>query len=110
MGLQGWDIFVEFGEIKGKGNDAEMAMETFAEPEYYKTTLTVDLSRLHEIDINTYVRHEFLHTILWLYTHAAEELCVKKAQGTVLKLEERVVSDLERMPLWEMLYKMRKKQ
>ena len=98
MGLQDWDIKFTWAPV-GKS----YVMETSAEPEYYKATITVDLPNLDPAHLPSYLRHELLHIILWQYTEAAEAFALKRTKTTLRKLEERMVSDLERMPLWENL-------
>jgi hypothetical protein len=102
MGMESWDIIVHFGEIKG----SDMAMQTVAEPQYYKIMLDVDLDALHEVEIDTYVRHEFIHAFVWLYSNLVENLLGKRHAEAVREIEERVTTDMER---WPLLYKMRKK-
>lgn len=98
MGLGSWEIKIDWHSVEGT-----FTMETTAEPEYYKVTISIDLPKLEYEDIDAYLRHELLHAILWQYTETAEALALKKAKSTIRKLEERTVSDLERMPLWDKL-------
>lgn len=105
MDLNKWIIKVEYVEI-----DEDCGMETSCQPQYYKATIGVDLAFLDSSNkqreaIDEYVRHELLHVVLWIYTALAEDLSLKKGKGAIRKMEERVVSDLERMPLWDKLYK-----
>jgi hypothetical protein len=104
LGLEGWDIIVSFEEVEGN-----MCMQTSAEPEYYKVSIDVDLRGLNDSDIDLYVRHELLHAVLWMYTHLAENLAGRKNRKLIRGMEERLVTDLERMPFWEILYKARRK-
>jgi hypothetical protein len=98
MGLDAWDIKILWTAIPG-----QYAMQTNAEPEYYKATIEVDLDDLKPEAISSYIRHELFHIILWQYTEAATSFALKRTKTTLNRLEERTVSDLERMPLWESL-------
>jgi hypothetical protein len=105
MGMVDWDIVVTFGEIPDTKDKKGVAMQTVAEPQYYKISLDIDLDSLHESDIHTYVRHEFLHALVWLYSNLVEQLLPKRTAEAVREIEERVTTDLENMPLWEILYR-----
>jgi hypothetical protein len=96
MGLDSWTIKLFWRPV---GDHKIMA--TSAEPEYYQASIDIDLEDLDIEHLSEYVRHELLHVLLWQYTETAESLVLKKAKGTIRKLEERTVSDLERMPLWD---------
>ncbi len=105
FGMQGWDIVITFKEVEG-----DMCMETVAEPEYYKTMIDVDLRGLVESDIDLYVRHELLHAILWMYTNLAESLAPSRHKKLLGGMEERLVTDIERMPFWDILYKAKRRK
>lgn len=104
LGLDRWDIGVGWRKVDG-GN---YAMECEAEWEYYKADIFIDLSRAVEGKIkylDEYIRHELLHAIVWPLGQMAEKLALgsEGIQGIATMLEERVVSDLERAPFWDLL-------
>jgi len=97
MGLDHWNIKIQWVSV-----DEKFVMETEVQPEYYKATISIDLPELKLPYLNEYIRHECFHIILWQYTETAETLApTKKSKAVIRKLEERTVSDLERMPLWD---------
>ena len=97
MGLSAWTIKLSWIPVPD-----HKVMASSAEPEYYQASVDVDLADLDEY-LSDYVRHELFHVILWQYTQASYSLAFKRARTTLNRLEERTVSDLERMPLWETL-------
>ncbi len=99
LGLSNWTIYVKWKPV-----DGEYAMETDAKPEYYTAYVHVDLNELKPQFVDEYVRHELFHVRLWAYTATVEDLAHKKAFEHIRKAEESLVSDLERMPLWDELY------
>jgi hypothetical protein len=95
MGLIGWNIRLQWTPVGDR-----KVMATTAEPEYYQATIDVDLNDVDIEYLDEYIRHELFHIILWQYTEAALAFTLKRTRTTINKLEERTVSDLERMPLW----------
>ena len=96
LGLDRWWITV-------KWKNCDKTMETVAEPEYLQAEIAVDLTKLKEEDIDEYTRHELFHVLLWLYTSIAE-IGKGGTEHAVLRLiEERTVTEFEKMPLWEKL-------
>lgn len=100
MGLGGWNISLNWLTL---GDDR--VMQTNVQPEYYRAVIDVDLTCLAEKPqhMPSTVRHELFHVIIWQYTEFAEALALKSTNLLLRKLEERTVSDLSRMPLWDSL-------
>jgi hypothetical protein len=96
-----WYITVEFDTVEGE------AAETEASPEYRKAIITVDPHQMEDQleYLDKYIRHEICHILLWNYFSIAEELCYKRTEGALRKLEEQLVYLLEHMPCWERFYK-----
>jgi len=99
LGLTDWTIKVFWKPVED-----HYVMETVAQPEYYKAHISVDLPELEREHIAEYVRHELFHVLMWHYTEAINSFLHEDYVPHVEKLEERVVSDLERLPLWEKIY------
>ena len=96
LGLTQWWITVTWGPC-------DAVMSTFCEPEYYEADITVDLTKLPAQYVDEYARHELFHVLVWMYTSVAEGLATVREKAILRKLEERMVSDLEQMPIWENL-------
>ena len=105
LGLEHWDIKVHLKEICE--TDATTAADCGAEPEYYAADVTFYLAILAERPVEElpgFVRHELLHVWLWPLATMANDLTENKFEKVVMRLDERVTSDLERMPVWDLLW------
>lgn len=101
MLVDDWYITLDFTSVEDE------AMQTLAKPEYRSATIEIDAEQLQDQPecIAHYVRHEIIHVLLWSYFSIAEELCYKRTEGALEKLEEQMVYLVEHMPLWPILYK-----
>jgi hypothetical protein len=104
MGLEDWYGHVIFKKVEEE--DGGDTMETECWPHYRKFELTVDLESVavKKEYINHYVRHEFIHVLIWGFFDIAGELCYKRTEGALRKLEENTIYALEHMPLWDLVY------
>lgn len=92
VGLDRWDITVVF--------DTEPAgASCSANPEYYEATLTFDVEVIEEDDIDAYVLHELMHCHTWMLSDLLGQIPPPLA-SIVEKLDERLCSDLARMPIF----------
>ena len=104
MGLDDWYGKIVFAPVEDE--DGGDIMETECHPQYKKFTITVDLNVLNTSPeyLQHYVRHELFHVLVWFMFDLSTELSYKKGAGAIRKLEERVIYDLEHMPLWDLVY------
>jgi hypothetical protein len=103
MGMDSWNIRITYATV-----DNNYVMETEQRSEYYGLYITVDLQVIQESQMKEYVRHELFHGLMGIYAEAVDAVAGPKARKALHILEERVTSDLERMPLWDILEKTRK--
>lgn len=96
-----WYITVNFEGVEDE------AMETEAHPEYRKAEVSVDSEDLkyQPEHLDKYVRHEIMHILVWEHYSIVSELCYKRTEGALRKLEEAVIYSLEHMPAWDVMYK-----
>lgn len=100
IGIGGWDIVVGFKKL---GVDELGQCE--AEVEYYRTVVTFDSVKLEEKDdtkIRKTVIHELLHCLVWQLAEVATHLAPNEHKEFIQSFEERVTTDLERMPVWNL--------
>ena len=97
MGLDRWDVTVRF-EV-----DKEDAAGCSADDEYLRAMLSFDLNGFPPEDDDTFVRHELLHCVVWEMLRVAEGLAGENeaAKEAVRAANERCVTMLERMPIWQ---------
>lgn len=101
--LDGWVVIVEFEQVD---EEPGYVAGTYAQPRYRTAEIAFDLplvARLGFADRMAVVRHEFFHVLLWQLTETALELArdKKSAQAILDALEETVVTDLERLRVWD---------
>jgi hypothetical protein len=96
-----WYIDIIFEPVVGE------AMETGAYPEYRRAEISVDSPQLLKKpdDVDSFVRHELLHILIWSWFDIAGTLAYKNAEKALAKIEEAVIDRLEHMPAWELMYK-----
>jgi len=100
MGLEHWTIVCGFKKL---GSDYLAQCE--AEVEYYKAVITFDSVKLEEHDdskVRMTVIHELLHCLVWRLTEVAQHLAPDEHKDFIQKFDESVVTDLERMPVWNL--------
>jgi hypothetical protein len=101
FGLEKWRIYI-YWKLESEFEDPEeWAAETKVDPEYYKARIFFNLDRPQLDKLEEDVRHEMLHCITWQFVGIIESLTYARAKKAVEKLEEKFVSDLELLPLWD---------
>ena len=100
FGLASWEIEVY---VQAPNDDSEA--KTYGEPEYRRGRLVFTLEDIAEEQIDRYVRHEVSHLVTWPLCHVAYFLAGEdKSQQEMVRLAlERVTTDLEIAPFWELL-------
>lgn len=95
MGLSQWRIYIKFGRCRE-------GAACVADDEYLRATLYFDLNEITDEDVELTVRHELLHCHTWELLRVAEHLASKdrNAKEMVRAANERIVTELERMPIW----------
>lgn len=104
MGLHEWKIKVKFAEVNAE--DAGIGADCVAEPEYYNAEITFYLGNLAEREVDelpAFVRHEMLHILMWPFGQLVNALTNNSFEKAFTLVDERVTSDLERMPIWELV-------
>ena len=104
LGLEHWSFEIRWESPLEGGR---YGAETRASPEYYDATVTFDLDviAVRSDQVDQYVRHELIHCIVWPLAEAGQLLAgdSEGARELIGRIEERVTSDLERLPLWDKL-------
>ncbi len=104
LGLEKWRIYFYWRlatEYEDPEDARETAAETKADPEYYKARVFFNLDRPQLDLLEEDVRHEMLHCFTWQFVSMIQTLTYTRAKAAVTKLEEKFVSDLEMLPLWD---------
>ncbi len=99
LGLERWNIDVRFDEkLKDAGN-------CDYKPEYMQATISFNPKDISLADVDEYARHELLHCIVAPLAQVADFVRErdKNSREMVREAEERVVSQLELLPLWDEL-------
>lgn len=97
MGLQRWTITVRFAGVD-TGDEAEVETD----PDYYKATIRVNLDAVKSRKaLRLAIVHEMLHIVLSPYTQYSRELVGKRKRKLLKRLEERLVSRMERWRIWK---------
>jgi len=109
LGFADWQIYVRYCRVqKEQDNWPEIADKADCEhkSEYYKAFLRFDLELLAakpDEELAAFVRHELLHIIVGPLADFTLELTKTDAEEIEVGfLEERTVSDLERMPIMKL--------
>lgn len=92
--LTDWSLSVEFGKMDD-GADAACS----AAPEYRHATLHFCLEQIPLADMDHYVCHELLHTLVWPLANAAHTMAAgdKVKEEWVRNEEEGLVTALEKL-------------
>jgi hypothetical protein len=93
--LTEWSIKTEFGKMEEDDADAACS----AQPEYRFATLHFDLARIPLVELDHYVCHEMLHTLVWPLANAAHAMAAgdKTKEEWVRTEEEGLVTALEKL-------------
>jgi hypothetical protein len=100
IGIEEWTIVAGFKKL---GVDELGQCE--AEVEYKRAVITFDSVRLAEhsdIKLRKTVIHELLHCLVWRLAEVAQHLAPEEHKEFIQKFEEEVVTNLERMPIWDL--------
>ncbi len=94
LGLTGWKFEVTFGPDPDGADACCLAM-----PEYRHAKLHFDLSAIPLAELDHYVAHETLHTLVWPLANAAHAMAGgdKSKEEWVRTEEEGLVTALEKL-------------
>jgi hypothetical protein len=109
--LEDWEIDVSFHDImrnsKGVPDKNPKGAECDAEPKYYQAQLKFYLETLNEgekyDELDDYIRHEFLHIIVWNMGLLAQQFarCIHEDVDDICAdAEELLVETLTRFAFW----------
>lgn len=92
LGLNGWDIKVQFGKMDDGADAACMAS-----PEYRSCVVHFDLEKIPPETLDAYVSHEVTHALCWSLANAAHSMAGgdKSKEEWVRTEEESLVTALE---------------
>ncbi|MFQ5888058.1 MAG: hypothetical protein ACE5HY_05125 [Candidatus Hydrothermarchaeales archaeon] len=92
-GIDDWDIRLKFY--------TENVADCEARPEYLDAVLYLDLDKIPPEELDSWIRHEVLHCLVWSLAHLAETLTKTKTEKELVRIEEeKLVTLLERMSIW----------
>jgi len=98
--LNHWDIDVHFTGQQ----DADAIGECSAEPRYKSCSIFLNLDKAKSQDhLKRTVVHELFHLILSPYTSAATVFAGERYSPILEDLEDSIITDIERWPLWTTL-------
>ncbi len=101
MGLDKWTITLRAKELTPEETEDGWQAETDAEAEYLRAVIDIYQVNIPPEEYERVARHELLHVITGNMFGIAETLAFKSARKAMRKLEERVITELEAMPLWD---------
>jgi hypothetical protein len=96
LGLSKWTVKIKYAGVE-ESDEAEVE----SDPDYYKATVRINLDEVTtKKALTRTIIHELIHTVLSPYTQMSRELVPRRQRKMLKRLEERLVSDIERWPLW----------
>lgn len=101
MGLDKWTIILRPMNLTKEEADDGWQAETDAETEYYRAVIDIFIPNVPEDEADRVARHELLHVMTSNYFGIVESLTYKNSKKAIRKLEERITTELETMPIWQ---------